>query len=259
MRAVTTLAALAAGVAVLVGVAGAGADSEDPAAGAAQSTGPRHQILGGWKSGRDARFRFAERDGRVSGRATRGLRLRGCRVPHGTIVFRGYRFSERDETIDVWEGRVLRPTRRCRSRYVPSRMSVVNDLRIEEFARVGGPGGHHRLRRIRPRPRASDPVLATWERMGGGVVVRMENGAYLGTAREDFLISNGCRVPAGTPVWSLRPSAPGRYDGFTQTFLPPPSCDPSTPARSRWRLESEGRKLIREAVDGAVAEYDRAG
>ena len=258
MRAVTTLAALAAGAAVLVGVAGAGADSEDPGAGAAQSTGPRYQVLGDWKIGREARVRFAERGDRVSGRAVHDFRWRGCRLRRGAMVFRGYRFVERDETIDVWEGRVLRPTRSCRTRYVPSRLSVVNDLRIEEFARVGGPGGHHRLRRVRPRPRATDPVLATWERMGGGVVVRKADGAYVGTAREDFLISNGCRVPAGTVVWRLRPSAPERYDGFTQTFLPPPSCDPSTPARSRWRLEEDGRKLVREAMDGTLAEYDRA-
>ena len=259
MRAATTFAVLAAGAAALFAVGGAGADGEDPRSVAAQSTGPRHQLLGNWRSGRGGRFHFAQRRGRVSGRATRTFEMRGCRVARGTIVFRGYRFSQRDETIDVWEGRVLRPTRSCRVRYVASRISVVNDLRAEEFARIGGPGAHHRLRRIRPRPRASDPVIATWERMGGGVVVRMEGGTYVGTAREDFLISNGCRVRAGTPVWSLRPSAPERYDGVTQTFLPPPSCAPSTPARSRWRIAEDGRKLLREAADGTVAEYDRVG
>lgn len=257
MRAATTLATLAAGAAVLFAVGGAGADSEDPAAGATDTEGPRHQLLGGWRSGGGARFAFAERRGRVSGRATRTVRLGGCRVRRGTIVFRGYRFVRRDESIDVWEGRVLRPTRSCRTRYVASRISVVNDLRAEEFARVG-PGARHRLRRIRPRPRASDQVLATWERMGAGVAVHMDDGRYVGTARDDFLISNGCRVPAGTPVWSLRPSAPGRYDGAVQTFLPPPSCDPSTPARSRWRLADDGSTLVREAADGTLTEYDRA-
>lgn len=259
MRAATTLATLAAGAAVLVGVAGAGADSEDPAAGAAEATGPRHQVLGNWRTGRGGRLHLSSRRGRVNGRATQEFRLGGCPVARGTTVFRGYRFVRRDHTIDVWEGRVLRPTRACRPRYVASRMSVVNDLRIEEFARVGGTGGHHRLRRIRPRPRATDPVLATWERMGGGVEVRMGDRRYVGFAREDFLISNGCRVRAGTPVWSLRPSAPGRYDGVTQTFLPPPSCAPGAPARSRWRLENEGRRLVREAGDGTLAEYERAG
>ena len=259
MRAATTFAAIAAGAAVLFAVAGAGADSEDPTAIPTQAEGPRHQLLGSWRSGRGARFAFSTRRGRVSGRATAGFRLQGCRVRRGAIVFRGYRFARRDERVDVWEGRVLRPTRSCRARYVPSRISVVNDLRAEEFARVGGRGARHRLRRIRPRPRSSDPVLATWERMGGGVVVGMHDGRYVGTAREDFLISNGCRVPAGTPVWSLRPSAPGRYDGVTQTFLPPPSCDPSTPARSRWSLSDDGRTLVREAADGTLAEYERDG
>lgn len=258
MRAATTLALIAAGAALLLSVTGPGAGAEDPLAGTAAETGPRHQILGSWKLGRRGHLRLSQRGGRVSGRAARAFRFNGCRIPRGTLVFRAYRFDRRKQTSDIWVGRVLRPGRACARRYARSRIAVLSDLRLTELSRRGGRTRARRLRRIRPHVRSNDPVLGTWERMGGGVSVTRRGGAYYGTARQDFLISNGCRVPAGTVIWRLRPSAPGRYDGVTQTFLPPPTCDPGAPSPSRWRLESEAQRLVREAPDGTLAVYQRA-
>ena len=259
MRAATTLAAIAATAALVFTVAGAGADSEDPGTLAAADTGPRHQILGSWKLGMRGHLRLTRHRGRVTGRATRSFRYEGCRVRRGAVVLRGYRFERREQTVDLWRGRVLRPGPDCRARFARSRIAVLSDLRLEESSRRDGGIRHRRMRRIRPRLRSNDPVLATWERRGAGVTVERREDSYIGTAREDFLITNGCTVPAGTVVWRLRPSAPGRYDGVTQTFLPPPSCDPGTPSPSRWRLENENRRLVREAPDGTLVEYDRAG
>ena len=259
MRATTTLAALAAGAGLWFTVAGAGADSEDPFAGPTADSGPRNQILGDWRQGREARYRFTLRRGRVSGHARRSFDLRGCRIRRGTVAFRGYRFVRREPAADLWEGRAAVPGQSCRIRYVPSSILVTSDLRMRERSRADGRPRVQRFTRIRPPVRATDPVLGTWERNDVGVVVEIRDRAYVGRAREDFLIGNSCRIPAGTVVWHFRPSAPERYEGVAQTFLPPPTCDPGVPVRSRWLLEPGGATLVREATDGSRVEYERAG
>lgn len=237
---------------MLAGVAGA--DPELPGASPTADDGPRHQILGDWRLGRRGEVSFRARGARVSGRAASTFAFDGCRVPRGTLIFRGYRFQAREDTADVWSGRVLRPTRSCRARYAESRVKVLSDLRMVETS------ADRRLRRIRPRPRASDPVLGTWERERAQIEIRRTHrGYYEAVPREDILISNGCRIAAGTVIWRLRPSAPERYDGFTKTFEPPPGCDEGTPAGTRWRLDAEAGKLFREAADGSLVEYVRAG
>ncbi|MEX2196644.1 MAG: hypothetical protein WD844_15295 [Thermoleophilaceae bacterium] len=259
MRAATTFAALTAAAALLFAVTGAGADSEDPAAVGAQETGPRHQLLGSWKAGRRGKLVMRESRGRVSGRVSRTLRIGGCRVPRRVALFRSLRFVRRELQSDVWVGRLALPDadRDCRRRTVSVRVRVSSDLRVRALYRDEGRRRTLRMRRVRPRVHAGDPVLGTWERRGAGITVRRRDDAYVGVARDAFLLSNNCTVSAGTVVWRLRPSAPERYDGAVQTFLPPPTCDPGTPSDSRWRLESED-ELVREAPDGSITEYTRA-
>lgn len=259
MRAATTIAAVTAGAALLFAVTRAGADSEDPGALAAADTGPRHQLLGSWKAGRSGKLAMRERRGRVTGRVTHSVRLAGCDVPTRVALLRSLRFVRRELQSDVWVGRLALPDRDrdCRRRLVRSRVRVGSDLRTRVTYRDDGERRTLRLRRIRPRVRASDPVLGTWKRRGVGITVERRGDAYIGVARDAFLLSNNCTVGEGTLVWRLRPSAPGRYDGQVQTFLPPPGCDPGSPASSRWRLSAED-ELVREAPDGSLTEYVRA-
>lgn len=259
MRAATTFAALLASSALLFAVTGAGADSEDPAAVLAADTGPRHQLLGSWKAGRSGKLIMRQRRGRVTGRVTRTLRLAGCNVPDDVALFRSLRFVRRELQSDAWVGRLALPNRDrdCRRRLVSARVRVGSDLRARVSYRDDGDRRTLRLRRVRPRVRATDPVLGTWERKGAGIRVERREDAYVGIARDAFLVSNNCTVPAGTVVWRLRPSAPGRYDGTVQTFMSPPGCEPGPPDDSRWRLESD-TELVREAPDGSASEYTRA-
>lgn len=261
VRAFRTTFSIASAAALLVAVAVAGARPDPaaaPDAAVANHELPRHQLLGDWRVARDGRIRFSERRGTVSGRAIGRVRLGGCRLPSRTVLFRRYEFVRRELGADVWRGRAALPRPGCRGvRHVRSTIVVQNDLRIEETSRPGG-GPARRLIRIRPRARSGDPVLGTWERNRAGVVVQRRGREYVGTAREAFLIANGCEIPAGTRVWRLRPSAPGRYDGETETFMPPPVCGPGESSRSRWRLERGGSKLLRDAPDGSVVEYERS-
>lgn len=262
MRAATTFAALTAGAALLVAVTGAGADSEDPAARAVAETGPRHQLLGSWKVGRSGKLVMRERRGRVTGRVSRTARIAGCRVPRRTALMRSLRFVRRELQSDVWVGRLALPDRDrgCRRRLVSVRLRVSSDLRVRALYRDEARRRTMRLRRIRPKVRSGDPVLGTWEIVfpDGSVGIRVERrrDAYVGIARDAYLLRNGCTVQAGTLVWRLQPSAPERYDGVVQTFLAPPSCDPGVPDKSRWVLEPD--VLIREAPDGARTEHHRA-
>lgn len=259
MRAATTFAALIAAAGLLFAVTGAGADSEDPAAGLASETGPRHQLLGSWKAGRTGKLVMRGRRGRVTGRVSRPVAIAGCRVPDDVALFRSLRFVRRELQSDVWVGSLALPDRErdCRRRLVGVRLRVSSDLRVRALYRDGAARRTLRLRRVRPRMHSGDPVLATWERARAGIRVERREDAYVGVARDAFLLSNNCTVPAGTVVWRLRPSAPARYDGVVQTFLPPPSCDPGAPSDSLWRLESRDR-LVREAPDGSLTEYTRA-
>lgn len=259
MRAATTFAALLAAAALLFAVTGAGADSEDPTAGLAAEPGPRHQLLGSWKVGRTGKLAMRQRRGRVTGRVSRTARMAGCNVPDGVALFRSLRFVRRELQSDVWVGRLALPDRDrdCRRRMVSARARVGSDLRARVSYRDGGDRRSLRLRRVRPRVRSGDPVLGTWERRGAGIRVERRNDAYIGIAREAFLVSNNCTVAAGTVVWRLRPSAPGRYDGSVQTFMSPPGCEPGPPDDSRWRLESD-TELVREAPDGSASDYTRA-
>lgn len=259
MRAATTSIAVLAAAALLVAVAGAGAGSEDPAAVPAAETGPRHQLLGTWKLGRSGKISMTTRRGRARGRVTRTARLNGCRVPRRVHLFRSLRFVRRDLESDVWAGRIALPDRDrgCRRRSVRVLLRLGSDLRVRGVYRVDGDRRSVRLRRVRPRARRGDPVIATWERSRVGIRVERRDGAFVGVARDAFLLSNNCTVPEGTHVWRLRPVAPGRYDGAVQTFLPPPTCDPGAPSKSRWRLEPGGL-LVRESPDGTLTEYTRA-
>lgn len=260
MRALTIIATIAAAAALLVAVTGAGADPEAPRPAQAVDGGPRHQLLGAWRLRERASFEFERRSGGVvDGRARRDVRIGRCTLEDGTAVFRGFHFVRRRGDADVWAGQVARPTRACRLRYVRSRIMVLNDLRLVETSRRDGRERTRRLRRMRPPATADDPVLGVWERNGGGVIVHRRGRVYVGVSREAFLIANGCTVSAGTAVWRLRPSAPGRYDGATSTFMPPPDCGKGRPSRSEWRLAAGGRRLVREAPDGSEVEYRRAG
>lgn len=259
MRSATTYAAIAVAAALVFAVTGAGADSEDPGARLTADSGPRHQLLGSWKLGRSGKVVMRERRGRVTGRISRTVRLAGCRVPRNVALFRWLRFVRRELQSDLWVGRLALPDRDrgCRRRLVNVRLRLSSDLRVRAAYRDDGRRRALRPRRIRPSVRSDDPVLGTWERSRVGIEVERRDDVYVGVARDAFLLSNNCTVSAGTVVWRLRPSAPDRYDGVVQTFLPQPTCDPGAPSDSRWRLESRD-ELVREAPDGSLNEYVRA-
>lgn len=259
MRLATTFTALALGGAVFLGTTGLGEGGEHAPARVADSSEPRHQILGDWRMGRRGRIRVARQGGVVEGRALRTFRVGRCRVPRGSAVFRRMRFVERDGDLDVWRGTVVMPDRRCRRRHTRVRFGLEGDRRMVQTYVRGGRERTRTLRRIRPRVRDGDPLIGAWERKGLGVEVRLAGRAYEGRARESFLIANGCTIAAGEVIWHLRPLAPDRYDGTTRTFLPPPRCADGRPSRSRWTLSADGSTVTRESVRGDAVEYTRAG
>jgi hypothetical protein len=218
---------------------------------------PRYQLLGDWRFG-SGRYRFTQAGSAVKGRSRRTVRVGGCTVRRGETVFRGFRFAGASGRADVWKGRLAFVRGGCRRELVPSTIRITSDLRFSESSRL--PGGRRPppnvFRRVRPMVRATDPVVGTWVRNAAGIVVTVANDRYEGRARESFLIRNGCTVAAGTLVWAMRPTAPGRYEGTIPTFEQPPGCQPSTRNPSRWRLESRTR-LVREAADGSLFPYDR--
>jgi hypothetical protein len=134
---------------------------------------------------------------------------------------------------------------------------VTSDLRFTETSKLpGGRAQSSLFRRIRPRVRAADPIVGTWVRNNAGIVVSAAGDRYEGRARESFLISNGCTVPAGSVIWTMRPTAPGRYEGTIPTFLQPPGCEPGARNRSAWRIAS-ATQLVRQSPDGNVYAYQR--
>jgi hypothetical protein len=100
-------------------------------------------------------------------------------------------------------------------------------------------------------------VFGTWVRNGAGVVLALEGPLYVGRAREQFTIANGCTVQAGTVVWRMRPVAPDRYSGTIQTFFGPPGCAPASLDASTWVLAAGAAQLIREAAGGQAFPYVR--
>lgn len=259
MRSASTFAAVALATAIYVGAVSAGSGDGRPLIRVAQAGDARHQVLGDWRMGDRAEFRFGTRLGLVNGRALRGFRVGRCRVTRGSVVFRGFRFIEQDGALDVWQGSVVLPGSGCRRRATRSRIEIASDLRMTEVSLRGGRERERPLQRIRPRTRQGDPVLGEWERRGLGVAVRPAGRRYTGRARESFLIANGCTIAAGEVVWQMRPLAPDRYDGTTRTFLPPPGCAEGEPALSRWQLASDGSRLSRRSGGGDPVEYTRAG
>ena len=259
MRVARTFAAIALSGVIFAAVASTGSGDDRSSIRAAQSEDARHQVLGDWRLGQDARLRFSVRRGAAEGRALRSFRVGRCRVRRGSAVFRGFRFRERDGALDVWRGMVVLPAGGCRRRATRSRLEAASDARMTEVSRRGGRERERGLRRIRPRPRDGDPVLGEWERNGLGVVVRRAGRRYVGRARDSFLIANGCTIAAGEVIWRLRPLAPDRYDGTTRTFLPPPGCAEGDPARSRWHLSADGSKLARRSAGAEEVSYTRAG
>jgi hypothetical protein len=259
MRPVTTLAAIVAGAAALLfAVVGYGADSEDLAPTRAADTGPRHELLGSWKTGRSGKLALERRRRSAQGRVTRAADVAGCRVPAGVVLLRSLRFVRRAGEADVWAGRLALPdpARDCRRRTVSVRLRVADDLRMRAIYRGRERQVLLRFRRIRPKPHDDDPVLGVWERKGVGIQVVRRGRAYVASARRAYLLTNLCTVPAGTVVWRLRPLAPGRYDGTAQTFLPPPDCSPAERTPSRWVLAGE-RSLVRIGPDGSRTRYTR--
>jgi hypothetical protein len=248
---------LAVAALLLLGAGPAHAGTSHPA----QQDGdePRYELRGDWRFERGGTYRFTERRGRVDGRSRAALRLGGCRIRRGTVVFRRYRFVRRDGDDDVWRGRIAFVRDGCRRVFVSSTIVVHSDLRFTETSRLDGrrqrPG---RFNRVRPRVRAGDPVIGTWVRNNVGIVVTASRGDYEGRARESFEIRNGCVIPAGTLIWRITPLSPGIYDGSIGTFLSPRSnCRPGDPAQSRWRL-SEADELVRESVgEGRSFLYQR--
>jgi hypothetical protein len=254
LRAATVIALSLAGAYTFVPVATA---STGARAAADEAASPLFQILGDWRFGR-GRYRFTEEDGVVRGRARVSLDLGACTVRRGETVFRGFRFVGTSERTDVWRGRLALVREGCRRVLVPSTIRVTSDLRFTETSTLPGESSPQSslFRRIRPPVRSSDPVVGTWVRNAAGIVVSAAGDHYEGRAREAFLISNGCTVPAGTLIWTMRPTAPRRYQGTLPTFLKPPGCEPGPRNRSAWRLTS-ATQLLRQSPDGNVYAYQR--
>jgi hypothetical protein len=254
MRTVIAIAAALVAAGLPLGLARAGDDAA-PARPAAQTAEPVYQLLGEWRVERTLRLRVAPREGSVEGRAVRTGRFAGCRVARGRTFVRALEFAGHEDGIDRWHGLVALPGESChrqlRRVVVTQANELVFHVRVPDRAPI-------RVRRVRPRPRATDPVIGTWERNDAGVVVQLVRGRYVGRARESFLIANGCTVRAGTAVWRMRNAAPQRYDGVTRTFRPPPGCEPAANAASGWRLSADGSRLFRRGPDGSEVEYQRA-
>jgi hypothetical protein len=226
--------------------------------GQAQSTQPRHQLLGDWHLDGGGSYTFRKRGTRVEGRSRRTLKLASCRIRRGTVLFRSYRFVRRSGGDDVWRGRIAFVSRdTCRRVFHSSKIVVHSDLRFTETASLDGkarkPG---QFERIRPKVSARDRVVGTWVRNSVGVIVTAARDHYEGRAREAFLIGNGCTVPANTLVWRLEPVAPGRYEGTIATFQSRSAkCRPGNPAKTAWRFDAKGR-LVRVGADGSSFSYE---
>jgi len=229
-----------------------------PVAAQAVTTTPRFQLLGDW-SFHGHHYRFTSRNGLVYGRSLSNVRVGHCVEHRGTELFRGYSFKGIHGKADTWKGRLAIVGRRCRHSLVPSTITQSSELFFSESSRL--PGGRRpppgTFKRVRPPLSATDPVLGTWVRNSAGVVVALEQQLYVGRAREQFTIANGCTVAAGTVVWRMRPVAPDRYSGTIQTFFGPPGCAPASLDASTWVFGSGGMQLIRVSAQGQSFPYQR--
>jgi hypothetical protein len=220
---------------------------------------PHFQLLGDW-SFHGHHYRFTASGAAVSGRSLSRVRVGRCRLRAGTVLFRGYRFAGFRGKADIWKGRLAVVGDDCRRTLVRSTITQSSELFFSESSRL--PGGHRpppgTFKRVRPPLNPADPVLGTWVRNGAGVVLGLEGPLYVGRAREQFTIANGCTVKAGTVVWRMRPVAPDRYSGTIQTFFGPPGCAPASLDASTWVLGAGGTQLIRQSAHGQPFPYARA-
>ena len=229
-----------------------------PASAPAATVTPRFQLLGDW-SFHGHRYRFAAKNGVVSGRALSRVRVGHCLQRKGTLVFRGYRFRGIHGGADIWKGRLAVVNENCHRTLVRSTITQSSELFFSESSKL--PGGRRpppgTFKRVRPPLSATDPVLGTWVRNGAGVVLALEGELYVGRAREQFTIANGCTVTAGTVVWRMRPVGPARYSGTIQTFFGPPGCAAASLDASTWILADTGTQLVRESAQGQTFPYVR--
>jgi hypothetical protein len=221
---------------------------------------PHFQLLGDW-SFHGHRYRFTAKGPAVSGRSLTRVRVGHCVLKAGTQLFRGYRYVGFKAKADTWKGRIaVVGGSHCRRTLVGSTITQSSELFFSESSRL--PDGHRpppgTFKRVRPPLSPTDPVLGTWVRNGAGVVVGLEGPLYVGRAREQFTIANGCTVLAGTVVWRMRPVGPDRYSGTIQTFFGPPGCAPASLDGSTWILMPGNSQLIRVAAQGQAFPYARA-
>jgi hypothetical protein len=231
-----------------------------PGAAPAATATPRFQLLGDW-SFHGHRYRFTAKGATVDGRSLSTVRVGRCVVKAGTLLFRGYRYMGFRAKADTWRGRIaVVGGSHCRRTLVSSTITQSSELFFSESSRL--PGGHRpppgTFKRVRPPLSPTDPVLGTWVRNGAGVIVSLEGPLYVGRAREQFTIANGCTVTAGTVVWRMRPVGPDRYSGTIQTFFGPPGCAPASLDASTWILLPGAAQLVREAPQGQAFPYSRA-
>jgi hypothetical protein len=251
MRAIVVIAAA---VAALLPLGLARAGDESVPVEAASAPEPAHQLLGDWRAGRELRLRISGQGDARLARLVRDGELGGCRLRRGTLLLRGLRFAGRIQGVDRWHGQATLPDADCERSSRPVVVTQGNELRLSVVPETGTP---LRMRRVRPRARVGDPVLGAWERNGVVFVVERARRGYVARARDAFLISNGCTIPANSIVWRLRPLAPARYDGTTRTFAPPPGCEAVGSAPSVWRLGDANQRLVRRAPDGTDVVFDR--
>jgi hypothetical protein len=229
-----------------------------PASAPAATATPRFQLLGDW-SFHGHRYRFTAKGAAVSGRSLSSVRVGHCLQRAGTLLFRGYRYAGVRAQADVWKGRLAVVNGDCRRTLVRSTITQAGELFFSESSRL--PGGRRpppgTFKRVRPPLSPTDPVLGTWVRNGAGVVLALEGPLYVGRAREQFTISNGCTVQAGTVVWRMRPVAPDRYSGTIQTFYGPPGCAPASLDASTWIFAAATAQLVRESGQGQAFPYVR--
>jgi hypothetical protein len=229
-----------------------------PASAATATPTPRFQLLGDW-SFHGHHYRFVSRHGLMFGRSLSSIRVGRCLERKGSEVFRGYRFKGIRGGADTWKGRLAVVGGNCRRILVASTITQASELFFSESSKL--PGGRRpppgTFKRVRPPLSATDPVLGTWVRNGAGVVVALEQQLYVGRAREQFTIANGCTVAANTVVWRMRPVAPDRYSGTIQTFFGPPGCAPASLDASTWVLPGGRTQLIRVSAQGQSFPYLR--
>jgi hypothetical protein len=231
-----------------------------PTSAPAATEPPHFQLLGDW-SFHGHRYRFTAKGAAVSGRSLTRVRVGHCVLKAGTLLFRGYRYVGFKAKADTWKGRIaVVGGSHCRRTLVGSTITQSSELFFSESSRL--PDGHRpppgTFKRVRPPLSPTDPVLGTWVRNGAGVVVGLEGPLYVGRAREQFTIANGCTVLAGTVVWRMRPVGPDRYSGTIQTFFGPPGCAPASLDGSTWILMPGNSQLIRVAAQGQAFPYARA-